>query len=87
MSDNKPKEIPTNLTHKPIYAINDYEKLTVIIKQIPMLSGFQSERHNGMKIILFRQLRFGDIKIGGPVKAKKRLLHGLWIWQLWLLMS
>lgn len=27
MSDNKPKEIPTNLTHKPIYAINDYEKI------------------------------------------------------------
>ncbi len=27
MSGNKPKEIPTNLTHKPIYAINDYEKI------------------------------------------------------------
>lgn len=27
MSDNKPKEIPTHLTHKPIYAINDYEKI------------------------------------------------------------
>ena len=38
-------------------------------------------------LMRFHEILDGDIKIDGLAKAKKRLLHGLWIWQLWLLMS